>query len=484
MSVTADEGWLRRLLDSLLGALEVMHDASVFHRDVAPDNILVLPSGVPVLLDFGAARHALAGRRRCSPRYSKPSYAPIEQYAGVAEFRQGPWTDIYATAATLHYCLTGKAPFTSAARTVHDVQQPLHQREEFWATTLGQPYDKKWLEALDWGLTVMPQGRPQSIAEWREALAGRLPVPSASSIIGPIIAGPVRNTSNAHFPATELHARTQFPATVVSTATQFQATLLDPRSAPGVDPHQAAVSTSTAQVAHVPVSGPDEAGVVGSAPRLDTPPSHTAAPRSQFIAWPWAIAGLAALALVGGLWSLLASHPPPTSATGPLSTATAEARDGRADPGPRPLQPDAAPTSSARELAPVPAKKDRAAVAGAGPDGSRAPAAVKPPAPSSPRQICGDPDRAWLSRLNCMRVTCGTPKWDGTRTAPTGSCWRSPGDPNSPAWELALASTSDRHAPRLLEGLRVARRRQLRAPPAAPSAGRASHGRELSARSL
>ena len=119
---------------------------------------------------------------------------------------------------------------------------------------------------------------------------------------------------------------------------------------------------------------------------------------------------------------------------------------------PRPLQPDAAPMSSAREPAPVPAKKDRAAVADAGPDGSRAPAAAKPPAPSSPRQICGDPDRAWLSRLNCMRVTCGTPKWERHPHCADWQLWRSPGDPNSPAWELALASTSDRRAPRRSKG--------------------------------
>jgi len=335
MSVPPDEAWLHRLLDSLLGALEVMHDASVFHRDVAPDNILVLPSGVPVLLDFGAARHVLAGQTQVLTAILKPSYAPIEQYAGASEFRQGPWTDIYATAATLHYCLTGKAPSTSAARTVHDTQRPLHQREEFCATTSSQPYDKKWLEALDWALTVMPQGRPQNIAEWREALAGRLPVPSASSSTGPIIVAPVRTTSDANFPATELHARTQFPATVASTAALFQATLLDARDSPGVGPRQDALSTSAAQATDVPGSGPDEAGVGGSAPRPKTMSPHPAAPRSRVIAWPWAIAGLATVALGGGLWSLLASNPMPTPAAPLSAAAAAAARSGRADPAPR-----------------------------------------------------------------------------------------------------------------------------------------------------
>ena len=51
MSEPPAEAWLRRILAGLLGALEVMHDASVFHRDVAPDNIVLLASGAA-----GAAR--------------------------------------------------------------------------------------------------------------------------------------------------------------------------------------------------------------------------------------------------------------------------------------------------------------------------------------------------------------------------------------------------------------------------------------------
>ena len=50
-----DEGWLKALIAPLLDALETLHGARCFHRDVAPDNILILDSGGPLLLDFGAA---------------------------------------------------------------------------------------------------------------------------------------------------------------------------------------------------------------------------------------------------------------------------------------------------------------------------------------------------------------------------------------------------------------------------------------------
>jgi len=182
MNSPPDEAWLRRVLDSLLGALEVMHAASVYHRDVAPDNILLLRSGQPVLLDFGAARHVLMGQTQTLTAMLKPAYAPIEQYAEASEFRQGPWTDIYATAATLHYCLTGRAPPTAAARAVHDSYEPLRLREDLKNPPVGRACDPAWLAALDWGLEVKPQARPQSVAQWREVLAGRAPIPVTLSL--------------------------------------------------------------------------------------------------------------------------------------------------------------------------------------------------------------------------------------------------------------------------------------------------------------
>ena len=170
-----DEVWARRILDDLLGALEVVHAASVVHRDVAPDNIVLLPDGRPVLLDFGSARHVLAGDTKTITAVVKPAYAPIEQYACATEFRPGPWTDIYAVAATLHWCLLGEAPPTAAARSMHDHYRPLAARPELRDPPHGKPCDVRWLAALDWALQVKPEARPQGIAEWREALGRRSP---------------------------------------------------------------------------------------------------------------------------------------------------------------------------------------------------------------------------------------------------------------------------------------------------------------------
>ena len=100
----------------------------VYHRDIAPDNILLPPGGPPVLLDFGAARRVISDRTQTLTAILKPSYAPIEQYAEMTQLRQGPWTDLYAVGAVLHFALLGTPPPPATARALEDELVPLAQR--------------------------------------------------------------------------------------------------------------------------------------------------------------------------------------------------------------------------------------------------------------------------------------------------------------------------------------------------------------------
>ncbi|MFL6681578.1 MAG: serine/threonine-protein kinase, partial [Burkholderiaceae bacterium] len=165
-----DDAWLRALIDPLLGALEVMHDADVYHRDIAPDNILWCDDGRPVLLDFGAARLVLADRTQNVTAILKPQFAPIEQYAETQAMRQGPWTDLYALAGTCFFMLTGRAPLPATARVMGDEQASLMR-------LLPPGCSPRLLQVLDWTLAVRPQDRPQSVAQFRDALAGRVTAP-------------------------------------------------------------------------------------------------------------------------------------------------------------------------------------------------------------------------------------------------------------------------------------------------------------------
>lgn len=152
--------WLRPLLD----ALGTLHALSCSHRDIAPDNILLTDSG-PVLLDFGAARRVIDSAGHSAAVVFKPGFTPVEQYGELASMRQGPWTDLYALAAVVYTAITGQPPISSIERMPEDPLQPL------CALAHGR-YSEPFLAAIDAALSVLPQDRPQSAAEFSARLAG------------------------------------------------------------------------------------------------------------------------------------------------------------------------------------------------------------------------------------------------------------------------------------------------------------------------
>ena len=170
MTEPPGEAWIRSVLDPLLGALEQLHREGVFHRDIAPDNIVLPPNGPPVLLDFGAARHVISDRTQSLTAILKPSYAPIEQYAEMTQLRQGPWTDLYALGAVMHFVLTGAPPAPATARAVQDDAQALEDRNIPGVSA-------RFLAAISWMLAVRPQARPQNVETLRAALDGRIGIP-------------------------------------------------------------------------------------------------------------------------------------------------------------------------------------------------------------------------------------------------------------------------------------------------------------------
>jgi serine/threonine protein kinase len=157
------EAQLLRVVDALCEPLEMLHSSGVFHRDIAPDNIRILESGQPVLLDLGAARKIMADMTQTLTAFIKAGYAPIEQYAEATTLRQGPWSDVYALSAVLYYCVAGRAPPPAVARMVKD--------ECVSAAVLGAGhYSAGFLSAIDQGLAVRPKQRTASVSEFRSSL--------------------------------------------------------------------------------------------------------------------------------------------------------------------------------------------------------------------------------------------------------------------------------------------------------------------------
>ncbi|MEQ1595385.1 MAG: protein kinase [Casimicrobium sp.] len=158
-----DETAIQRIMMPVFDALGELHSESVLHRDVSPDNILIMPSGQPVLLDFGAARSVVAGAAQSLTTVLKPGYAPIEQYADDGTMEQGPWTDVYGLGAVLYFLAMGTPPPQAVTRMMGG---SLHAFE----ASASALYSPTFIDAVTRALAVRPEARLQSVDALREAL--------------------------------------------------------------------------------------------------------------------------------------------------------------------------------------------------------------------------------------------------------------------------------------------------------------------------
>jgi serine/threonine protein kinase len=184
---------LQAILNPLLAGLQKVHDTGFLHRDIKPANIMLGADGSPTLIDFGAARAAMADRTRTMTAIFTPGYAAPEQFTSA---KQGPWTDIYGLSATLHHAITGSAPPSAFDRLMEDTYQSL-------ASAAPQGFDVRLLLGIDTGLSLPLERRPPSIAAWR-TLLGDGPADSAPTLV---MAPPPRSPPTAHAASRRSSAR-------------------------------------------------------------------------------------------------------------------------------------------------------------------------------------------------------------------------------------------------------------------------------------
>lgn len=157
------------LILPVMDAMGAVHAEGILHRDISPDNIYLTRSGKVKLIDFGAARNALVRKSKNLSVILKDGYAPEEQYR--ASGPQGPWTDVYATAATLYHAISGRKPQSSLDRQVEDkVTRP---------SASGVSIDPVAEAALMKALAVKAADRFQSMQDFKAALTGAVDVRSA-----------------------------------------------------------------------------------------------------------------------------------------------------------------------------------------------------------------------------------------------------------------------------------------------------------------
>ncbi|MEO5771852.1 MAG: serine/threonine-protein kinase, partial [Burkholderiaceae bacterium] len=289
MVVPPGDAACRRVLDALLSALEVLHREGVYHRDIAPDNILLGDDGLPVLLDFGAARRVLGDQTQALTSIMKPHYAPLEQYADSSAMRQGPWTDLYALGGTMYYLITGQVPMAAASRALHDDQPRL-------AVQGARSCSHGLLAAIDWMLALRPPERPQSVHMLRDVLEGRITLPgrSAADKTAPGVAARQAHTVPS-VPRTDIDLNDDLPDGLEPSGASSGVAENLPQSSASDHPHEATVLQAHAGVAAAP-----GAAVMNAPPTL--PPSTLPPPpRSPSTAPPTRRASVTAARVLGSL---------------------------------------------------------------------------------------------------------------------------------------------------------------------------------------
>ncbi len=169
---------LLAMAEALTDALEAIHREGFLHRDIKPDNVILVEGSTParpVLIDFGATREFAGNKTLRQSVVLTPGYAPLEQYAQQA--RRGAFTDIYALAATLYHGATGEQPPAATDRAMGvDLKDP---------RALNAALSVPFARALVHGLAMAIDQRPQDARAFYRELAGLPPQRDGTGVPAP-----------------------------------------------------------------------------------------------------------------------------------------------------------------------------------------------------------------------------------------------------------------------------------------------------------
>ena len=163
------EPQLRHLLLPIVDGLKMVHRAGYLHRDIKPANIFIRRKDEsPVLLDFGAARLAMGQKSKSMTAIASAGHSPPEQYE--SDGNQGAWSDIYSLSAVCYSAITGEIPVEAPRRlisVVRNAPDPLPKLVDRF-----EDYSQSFLNAIDVGLSIVEDNRPQNLDQWLRLLNG------------------------------------------------------------------------------------------------------------------------------------------------------------------------------------------------------------------------------------------------------------------------------------------------------------------------
>ena len=156
-----NEAW--SLLMPLFDALSNIHSNEIFHGDINPDKILITRDGTAkLIIEFGwsSFKYWSSLQLDHSVPLEMDCFKPIECYYKGG--KQGPWTDVYALAATLYFGITGLVPPLSIERLTQDLLKK--------PSALGVDIPVYAESALLKALAIRAEDRFQSTYDFRNAV--------------------------------------------------------------------------------------------------------------------------------------------------------------------------------------------------------------------------------------------------------------------------------------------------------------------------
>jgi serine/threonine-protein kinase len=156
--------WAKQLADALI----YLHsqDPPILHRDIKPSNLKITPNDVVKLVDFGLVKILAPDDATITIVQGRGTalYTPIEQYGGDTGHTDVR-SDIYAFGATLYHLLSNQPPLEARERFLNP--EGLTPISEY-----NPDISPRTERAIEWGMNLHPDQRPESVIAFRDALLG------------------------------------------------------------------------------------------------------------------------------------------------------------------------------------------------------------------------------------------------------------------------------------------------------------------------
>ncbi|WP_233258583.1 serine/threonine-protein kinase [[Phormidium] sp. ETS-05] len=169
--------YIRQISDAVM----LVHERGFLHRDIKPLNIIRRQNqDEVVLIDFGIAREFTPNLTQVHTQYYSDGFAPIEQYDKRA--LRGAYTDVYGLAATLYALVTNQTPEAALLRDralLKGEPDPILPPQE-----LNPKLSDTIQDAILKGMALLPENRPQSVADWLQLLDKSDPPPFRRGVGG------------------------------------------------------------------------------------------------------------------------------------------------------------------------------------------------------------------------------------------------------------------------------------------------------------